>query len=130
MNWRNVQDADISDILKVKSKKGDLRRLNVLLEDLAYVDFYKDRLMDTQPEVYKMMKVLQSTLQFLLFYQPQLKDWCQKSLESAGHEERHNIMLKDAVKKQKRKIAKLKKEIENIDMRGAILEQLNSLNKL
>ena len=130
MNWRNVQDADISDILKVKHNKGDLRRLNVLLEDLAYVDFYKDRLMDTQPEVYKMMKVLQSTLQFLLFYQPQLKEWCQKSLESAGHEERHNTMLKDAVKKQKRKIAKLKKEIESIDMRGAILEQLNSLNKL
>jgi len=104
--------------------------LNIVLEDLAYVDFYKDRMMDTNQEVYRMFKVMQSTLQFLLFYQPQLKEWCKSSLESAEHEEKHNKMLKDAVIKQKKKIAKLKKEIENLDMRGVILEQLGSVNKL
>lgn len=86
--------------------------------------------MDTNPEVYKMFKVMQSTLQFLLFYQPQLKEWCKNSLESAEHEEKHNKMLKDAIKKQKKKIARLKKEIENLDMRGVIIEQLSSVNKL
>jgi hypothetical protein len=86
--------------------------------------------MDTHPEVVKALKIMQATLQFLLFYKPQLDDWCKKSLQSADHEERHNIMLKDAVKKQKKKISKLKKEIENLDMRGVIIEQLSSMNKL
>jgi hypothetical protein len=129
MNWRNVENADINQIVKVKTIQGDLRPLNNLLEDLAYVDVYKDDFIDTNPEVYKMLKIMQTGMQYFLFFQSQLKGWCKESHEAADHEVRENKRLKDAAKKQKSKIRKLRKEIENLDLRSMHYDMLSEVLK-
>ena len=89
-----------------------------MIEDLAFTDYYKDDFIRTNPEVYKMMKTLQGGLQYFLFFQSRLKDWCSESHKAAEHEVKQNKILKDAIKKQKSKIRKVKKEIENLDLRA------------
>lgn len=61
---------------------------------------------------------MQGGMQYFLFFQSRLKQWCEQSYEASEHETKQNKLLKDAVKKQKSKIKKLKKEIENLDMRA------------
>ncbi|OMJ87830.1 hypothetical protein SteCoe_10394 [Stentor coeruleus] len=129
MNWRNVENADINQIVKVKIIQGDLRPLNNLLEDLAYVDIYKDDFIDTNPEVYKMLKIMQTGMQYFLFFQSQLKGVCKESHEAADHEIKENKRLKDAAKKQKSKIRKLRKEIENLDLRSMHYDMLSEVLK-
>lgn len=118
INWRNVDHADISEIVKVRASQGDLRPLNNLLEDLAYSDVYKDDFINTGPETYKMIKIMQCGLQYFLHSQAQLKETCRETHIAAEKEAKENKLLKDAIKKQKLKIKKIKKEIENIDLRA------------
>lgn len=61
---------------------------------------------------------MQGGLQYFLFFQARLKQWCQKSHDAADHEVKQNRLLKEAIKKQKSKVRKLKKEIENLDLRA------------
>ena len=65
-----------------------------------------------------MMKIMQGGMQYFLFFQAKLKQWCQEGHEAAEYELKQNKLLKDAIKKQKSRVKKFKKEIENLDLRA------------
>ena len=81
-----------------------------------------------------MIKIMQSGLQYFLHSQAQLKESCKETHIAAEKEAKENKLLKDAIKKQKMKIKKIKREIESIDLRAihydAITEVIKPLDDL
>lgn len=118
MNWRNIDSTDIGEIIQVTHIQGDLRPLNSIIEDLSSVNLENDGFINTNPEVFKALKVMQVGTQYLKHNRDHLKSWCQSSFDSAAHEEKQRKVLTEALSKQKRKIRRLQKEIDELDSRG------------
>lgn len=97
--------------------------MNTVIEDLAYVDIEKDGniyldYIQTHPEVYKLHRVMQFGLQYLLYTQNYLKSQSTEIYKQANVEKSKVEQLKSVARKQRAKIKKLKREIEEYDTRA------------
>jgi cell division protein FtsB len=89
----------------------------------------KADMMEAQPEVYKVLKVMQAGLQYLLYTQDYLKTHCDQAQQSLVDETKHLDSLALQAKRQRAKQRKLRRELEELDARSYHLDLLNEVAK-